>query len=76
MQLRRRLKQPTLHTPGFLALPLQFHQHMFSMRIDPAVDDSDGGAGLVVSEASAAPSHAAQCCCTLTTEKGDNQPAS
>ncbi len=28
----------------------QFHQHMFSMRIDPAVDDGEGGAGLVVAE--------------------------
>jgi hypothetical protein len=26
---------------------LQYHQHMFSMRIDPAVDDADGGLGLV-----------------------------
>lgn len=28
----------------------QYHQHMFSMRIDPAVDDAQGGAGLVVAE--------------------------
>ncbi|KAL4418888.1 hypothetical protein ABPG77_010057, partial [Micractinium sp. CCAP 211/92] len=40
----------TLVAPGVNA---QFHQHMFSMRIDPAVDDSDGGAGLVVSEVDA-----------------------
>lgn len=28
----------------------QHHQHMFCARIDPAVDDEDGGAGLVVTE--------------------------
>lgn len=37
----------TLVAPGVNA---QFHQHMFSIRIDPAVDDGDGGAGLVVAE--------------------------
>ena len=33
---------------------LQFHQHMFCARIDPAVDDSQGGKDLVVSEVGAA----------------------
>lgn len=33
----------------------QYHQHMFSMRIDPAVDDADGGLGLVVAEVSSSP---------------------
>lgn len=40
----------TLVAPGVNA---QFHQHMFSIRIDPAVDDGDGGAGLVVAEVDA-----------------------
>lgn len=37
----------TLVAPGVNA---QYHQHMFSMRLDPAVDCSEGGANLVVSE--------------------------
>jgi hypothetical protein len=40
----------TLVGPGLNA---QHHQHMFCARIDPAVDDEDGGRDLVVSEASA-----------------------
>ncbi|KAI3429769.1 hypothetical protein D9Q98_010082 [Chlorella vulgaris] len=40
----------TLVAPGVNA---QYHQHMFSMRIDPAVDDAQGGAGLVVAEVDA-----------------------
>jgi primary-amine oxidase len=31
----------------------QYHQHMFCARIDPAVDDEDGGKGLVVVECEA-----------------------
>ena len=37
----------TLVAPGVNA---QFHQHMFCARIDPAVDDDQGGKDLVVSE--------------------------
>ena len=29
-----------------------FHQHLFCARLDMAVDDADGGKGLVVSEVS------------------------
>jgi primary-amine oxidase len=31
----------------------QFHQHLFCVRIDPAVDDAQGGKGLLVSEVEA-----------------------
>lgn len=37
----------TMVAPGVNA---QYHQHMFSARLDMAVDDSEGGKGLVVSE--------------------------
>ena len=38
----------TLVGPGVNA---QHHQHMFAVRIDPAIDDAEGGKGVVVSEA-------------------------
>jgi len=41
----------TLVAPGVNA---QHHQHMFAVRIDPAIDDAEGGKGVVVSEARAA----------------------
>jgi len=41
----------TLVGPGVNA---QHHQHMFAVRIDPAIDDAEGGKGVVVSEARAA----------------------
>lgn len=37
----------TMVAPGVAA---QFHQHLFCVRLDPAVDDTDGGKGLVVVE--------------------------
>ncbi len=40
-------KYGTLVAQGVAA---QFHQHLFCVRIDPAVDDAEGGKGLVVSE--------------------------
>jgi Cu2+-containing amine oxidase len=38
--------------PGVVA---SNHQHLFCMRIDPAVDDEQGGKGLVVAEVNAEP---------------------
>ncbi|WIA35530.1 hypothetical protein OEZ86_003956 [Tetradesmus obliquus] len=38
--------------PGVVA---SNHQHLFCVRIDPAVDDADGGKGLVVAEVNAEP---------------------
>ena len=46
----------TLVAPGVNA---QHHQHMFAVRIDPAIDDAEGGVGVVVSEA-----RAARCACS------------
>jgi Cu2+-containing amine oxidase len=42
-------KWGTLVMPGVNA---QIHQHMFCARLDMAIDDDQGGKGLVVSEAS------------------------
>eukprot|EP00955_Chlamydomonas_euryale_P012670 136668-Chlamydomonas_euryale.AAC.4 len=41
-----------LVSPGVQATA---HQHFFCVRIDPAVDDSDGGKGLAVAEVNAVP---------------------
>jgi primary-amine oxidase len=52
--------------PGVVA---SNHQHLFCMRIDPAVDDDQGGRGLMVAEVNAEPlpfgpdnPHGERCC--------------
>lgn len=54
-------KYGTMVAPGVNA---QFHQHMFCARIDMAVDDAEGGKGLVVSE-----------CDVVSTGDGPHNPA-